>query len=107
MLEVTSKVELVKQISKHARVLALFSSSWCPYCQKFTKIFNAHVTSINVNLVIHVNMNDYASPLWNEYAVVAVPTLIFFENNTIKSRLDAVSGEGLTENCFTNWIKTI
>jgi hypothetical protein len=52
-------------------------------------------------------MDDYDGPLWDEYAVAAVPTLIFFENNTIKSRLDASSGEGLTENRFTNWIKTI
>jgi len=107
MLTVASKVELVDQVSEHERVLALFSSSKCPFCQRFTQVFNKYVTNCKVNLVIHVNMDDYNSPLWDEYNIDAVPTLILFENNTIKNRLDASSGIGLTEDQLTKWIKTV
>jgi len=106
MLEVSSIVELGEQVSKHGQVLAFFSSSMCPFCQRFTKIFNTHIDSYAVGLVVRVNMDDYNSPLWDEYAVDAVPTLLFFENGSIKSRLDADSGVGLTEDKFINWIKT-
>lgn len=104
MLEVTNKTDLTKQVSQNKRVLALFSSSWCPFCQRFAKSFNAHVNSCKVDLVLRVNMDDYDSPLWDEYDVDAVPTLILFENGEIKSRLDAGSGVGVTEKQFTDWI---
>ena len=106
MLEVNNQADLTKQLSQNKRVLALFSSSWCPFCQRFAKAFNANVDSCKVDAVVHVNMDDYDSPLWDEYDVDAVPTLILFENGEIKSRLDAGSGTGLNERQFTDWIKT-
>ncbi|MGD6808289.1 MAG: thioredoxin family protein [Candidatus Bathyarchaeia archaeon] len=107
MLEVNNKADLTKQISQYKRVLALFSSSWCPFCQRFAKSFDANVGNCKVDLVLRVNMDDYDSPLWDEYNVDAVPTLILFENGEIKSRLDAGSGTGLNEKQFTSWLKTI
>ncbi|XHH09582.1 MAG: thioredoxin family protein [Candidatus Bathyarchaeia archaeon] len=107
MLEVKNKADLTKQLQGNKRVLALFSSSWCPFCQRFAKTFNANVSNCKVDLVLLVNMDDYNSPLWDDYAVDVVPTLILFENTEIKSRLDAGSGTGLTEKQFTTWLKTI
>jgi thioredoxin-like negative regulator of GroEL len=107
MLEVNGKAELDKLISQYKRVIALFSSSWCPFCQKFTKIFDTHINHCNVNLIVRVNMDDSNGPLWDEYKIDAVPTLILFENNAIKSRLDPESHVGITENQFTDWISTI
>jgi thioredoxin-related protein len=107
MLEIDSKVALDKQISQYGRVLALFAASHCPFCQRFSKIFSTHVASCSVDLMVRVNMDDFNGPLWDEYTVNAVPTLLFFENGVIKSRLDAISGVGLTENRFVDWLKTI
>jgi len=107
MLEVNTKVELTKQVSQAKRVLALFSSSRCPFCQRFAKFFDTHVDSCNADLIVRINMDDYNSPLWDEYNVDAVPTLMFFEAGTIKSRLNAGSGVGITENQFTEWLKTV
>jgi len=107
MLEVNSKVELDKLISQYGHVLALFAASHCPFCQRFAKVFSTHITRCSVDLVVRVNMDDFNGPLWDEYAVNAIPTLIFFENGIIHSRLDASSGVGLTENQFVDWLKTI
>ncbi len=107
MLEVNNKTDLTKQLNQNKRVLALFSSSWCPFCQRFAKAFNTNVSNCKVDLVLRVNMDDYDSPLWDEYDVDAVPTLILFENGEIKSRLDAGSGTGLTEKQFTDWTTKI
>ncbi|MCL2642342.1 MAG: thioredoxin family protein [Candidatus Bathyarchaeota archaeon] len=107
MLEVTCKAELDKQVCQYGRVLALFAASKCPFCKRFIPIFDTHITLCNVDLVLRVNMDDFHGPLWDEYNIDAVPTLIFFENGTIKNRLDAGSGVGLTEKQFTEWIKTL
>ena len=107
MLEVDSKVELTKQVSQVKRVLALFSSSRCPFCQRFAKIFDTHIDSCSADLLVRVNMDDFNGPLWDEYNVDAVPTLMFFENGVVKSRLDSGSGVGLTEEQFVEWIKTL
>jgi thioredoxin-related protein len=107
MLDVNNKVELTKQVSQVKCALALFVSSHCPFCQRFIKAFDAHVATCKVDLVVHVNMDDFDSPLWDEYNVNAVPTLILFENGEIKSRLDAGSGVGISEKQFIDWIKTI
>lgn len=107
MLEVASKVELDKQVSQYGCVLSLFSSSRCSFCQRFAKIFDTHVAGCSADLVVRVIMDDHDGPLWDEYNVDAVPTLIFFENGVIKSRLDAGSGVGLTEKQFIDWLKTI
>jgi len=106
-IEVSSKVELDKQVSQHERVLAFFASLHCPFCQRFAKIFDTHITKCNIDLTVHVNMDDFNSPLWDQYNVNAIPTLILFENSIIKNRLNASSGTGLTEQQFTEWIKTI
>ncbi len=107
MLEVNNKAELTKQLNQNKRVLALFSSSWCPFCQRFAKAFNANISNCKVDLIVRVNMDDYDSPLWDEYDVDAVPTLILFENGEMKSRLDAGSGRGLNEKQFSEWLKTV
>jgi thioredoxin 1 len=107
MLEVNNKPDLTNQVNQNKRVLALFSSSWCPFCQRFAKAFTTNVDTCKVDLVLRVNMDDYDSPLWDEYDVDAVPTLILFENGEIKCRLDAGSGSGLNEKQFTDWIKTV
>jgi thioredoxin-related protein len=107
MLEVASKVELDKQVCQYGRVLALFSASQCPFCQRFSQAFNTHISNCPLDLVVRVNMDDFDSLLWDEYTVNAIPTLIFFENGTIKSRLDAGSGTGLTEKQFVDWLKTL
>lgn len=107
MLEVNNKADLTKKLNQNKRVLALFSSSWCPFCQRFAKAFNANVANCKVDLILRVNMDDYDSPLWDEYNVDAVPTLILFENGQIKSRLDAGSGTGLNEKQFTDWTTEI
>ncbi|MCL2288220.1 MAG: thioredoxin family protein [Candidatus Bathyarchaeota archaeon] len=107
MLEVDNKDELNNQVSQYGRVLVLFSASQCPFCQRFSKVFNSHIAGCSIDLVVRVIMDDFDSLLWDEYTIAAVPTLIFFENGAIKSRLDAGSGVGLTENQFVDWLKTL
>ncbi len=107
MLEVDNKADLTNQLTKNKRVLALFFASWCPYCQGFIDAFNANIVNYKFDLVLRVNVDDFDSPLWDEYSVDAVPTLILFENGKILSRLDAGFGVGLNEKQLVDWLKKI
>jgi thioredoxin-like negative regulator of GroEL len=107
MQEVDNKIDLTKHLSQNKRVLALFSSSWCPFCQRFTGAFNKNVGNYKFDLILCVNLDDSNSPLWEEYSVEAVPTLILFENGEIVSRLDAGLGVGLNEKQLVDWLKRV
>jgi thioredoxin-like negative regulator of GroEL len=107
MIEVDNKADLTKQVCQNKRVLAVFISSWCPYCQSFSRTFNQNIAPYKFDLILRVNMDDYDSPLWDEYDVEAVPTLILFEDGEIKDRLDAGSGVGVREKQFKDWLQKI
>lgn len=57
--------------------------------------------------VIHVLLEDDDNPLWDEYDIPAVPTVILFEEGKIRDRLNARLGTGLKEEQFTNWLNAI
>ena len=43
--------------------------------------------------VIHVLLDDYDNPLWDDYDIPAVPTIIYFEDGKVCKRLDAQLGQ--------------
>ena len=54
--------------------------------------------------MIHVLLDDYDNPLWDDYEIDAVPTVIFFEKGKISKRLDGRLGVGLSERELENWL---
>jgi len=106
MIEVDNKQDLNSQLKAKGEVLALFYASWCPYCIGFVPVFDKKVANhLNVGSVIHVLLDDYDNPLWEDYAIEAVPTVIFFENGEVCRRLDGKSGAGLNEKQLAAWLK--
>jgi thioredoxin 1 len=104
MIEVSNKRDLERELRKNKRVLTLFYASWCPYCRLFLPVFDKNVSSRGFNLVLRVKVDDYDNPLWDEYSIKAVPTVIFFEEGKISRRLDGRLGYGLSEKQFQDWL---
>ena len=67
MIEVDNKQDLNKELKKNGKVLALFYASWCPFCISFVPVFDKKVVNLNVGNVIHVLLDDYDNPLWDDY----------------------------------------
>jgi thioredoxin 1 len=107
MIEVNNQDILAKEIEKNRKVLALFYASWCPYCQGFVKSFDKKIVNYQFDLVMHVNMDDYDNPLWDDYSIEAVPTVILFETGQVSDRLDGRSGVGLNEEQLEEWLKKL
>ena len=107
MIEVDNKGDLGRQLQRSRRVLALFYASWCPFCRKFLPIFDKQSSKQDVNLVLRVKVNDYDNPLWADYSIEAVPTVVLFNEGKIWRKLDGRFGYGLSEQQLKEWLKEV
>jgi thioredoxin 1 len=105
MIQIDSQKELTEQLNKHPKTLAVFFASWCPFCRNFLATVDKTLGNYGFEHIIHISLDDYDSPLWDEYSVEAVPTLVYFENGKIAKRLDAEAGEGLSEKRCMEWLE--
>lgn len=107
MIQVNNKQDLNAELGKNKRVLALFYASWCPFCMRFLPIFNRKIANLDKTSVIHVLLDDYDNPLWGDYSIDAVPTIILFEDGEVCSRLDGRLGVGLSGTQFQTWLEKV
>jgi thioredoxin 1 len=106
MFEVNNRLDLNIQLKKNRTVLALFYASWCPYCQTFLGVFDRAITKCGFDSIIRVNVDDYNNPLWEDYSIEAVPTVILFDGGKVCRRLDGELGVGLSAKQLDEWLKT-
>ncbi|MCX8151259.1 MAG: thioredoxin family protein [Candidatus Bathyarchaeota archaeon] len=104
MIDVGSEEEWRRQIKVHSKVVAVFYESYCPFCRRFLPVFHKYAQQSSSITFMSVNMDDYDDPLWEEYEVVAVPSVIFFEKGQVAKRLDCALGVGLSEEQFSRWL---
>jgi thioredoxin 1 len=78
------------------KVVALFHSTWCPFCRAFAPVFRRLAPGAGYE-PLEVVVDDDDDPLWARYGLDVVPTVIFFDDGTITQRLDGRAGVGLEE----------
>ena len=105
MIEVNNKSDLESQLKKCKSVLALFYASWCPFCRRILPSFDKNLSKYGFNLVIRVKVDDDDNPLWEDYSIGAVPTVILFKEGRVCRRLDGRYGYGLSEKLFEEWLE--
>jgi thiol-disulfide isomerase/thioredoxin len=102
MIEIENKSDFDFQINKKSRVLALFYTSWCPFCRRFMQIFKEDTNQNSFDTVLCVKLDDYSNPLWEDYSIDNVPAVIYFDKGRVAQRIDATSGIGLTKSQFSS-----
>jgi thioredoxin 1 len=107
MIELTEEQELTKYIETHPTVVALFYSSWCPFCRSFLPTFDKHAQKAGSDIFIKVMIDDDENPIWETYSLEAVPSIILFEKGKVKQRLDCQLGAGLNEKQLINFLDKI
>jgi thioredoxin 1 len=105
MIEFTEKEDLEKQLKRSKRVIVLFYASWCPFCRSFLSAFRKEYSKYRFNLALRAKVDDYDNPLWEEYSIEAVPTVILFEDGKIRRRLNGRFGHGITAKQFEKWLE--
>jgi thioredoxin 1 len=99
--------ELEEKVKQSKRVLVLFCASWCPFCQNFFSTFDRLSLKHGFDNMLRVYIDDYDNPLWEDYSIDAVPTVLLFDQGMVTRRLDAKLGSGLTEKRFNEWLKSV
>ena len=107
MNKIYAKKELDVELSKSKKVLVIFYATWCPYCMRFIPFFNKKIAPLGYEHIVHAMLDDYDNPLWDEYGISAVPTIILFEDKKILHRIDARLGKGLSEDDFVKWLEEL
>jgi thioredoxin len=86
--------DLAPILKNKTPVLAVFYAEWCPFCISFLPEFE-QLKSENFE-VAEVDISDEENPLWEEYRIDVVPTLIAFENGKETTRRNGRRGIGLS-----------
>jgi thioredoxin 1 len=107
MTENVDEHNLAKQITVNKKVVALFYSSWCPFCRSFLPVFSKFAQNADSKIFLKVKLDDDDDPMWETYSLESVPSILFFENERIARRLDCELGVGLTERQVSEWLKSI
>ena len=107
MIKIDNRQDLDLELKKNEHVLALFYSTWCPYCVRSVPNLVKKAESLGFKSIIHVILDDYDNQLWDDFDVPAVPTAIYFENGKVSKRLNGKLGSGLREEKFRVWIEEL
>jgi thioredoxin 1 len=107
MIEVESKQDLEAELAKNRRLLVLFLASWCPFCRRFTPIFEASTADFKLGAIVHASIDDYDNPLWEDLGIGAVPTLIYFVDGKVCRRLDGRLGLGLSQRGLLGFLEEL
>jgi len=76
-----------------------FAADWCPYCRAFLTRFaelKEEAATRGFDLAMG-DMEDYESPLWDQFDLEVVPVLVAFRDGKIIWRRDGAPGVGLEE----------
>jgi len=71
----------------------LFYASWCPFCRAFCPKFEKKFGASEKHSTVAID--EDSDPLWDEYGIKAVPTVLVFKGKKTTKRYDAVPGVGL------------
>ncbi len=101
---IKTKPEFDAELGAGGKRLALFYSSWCPFCAAFLPVFTKTAAG-SPSLFIKVCTDDL-SALEDSLSVEVVPTVLFFKDGKLKKRLDGAPGAGLTEEKLAAFINS-
>jgi len=82
-----------KDIITRTPIAVLFHAEWCPFCIAFKPKFEATVPK-GFELAI-ADLSDWGNPLWEDFGIRVVPTLIAFKNGKAIWRRDGRYLRGL------------
>ncbi|MGD1099594.1 MAG: thioredoxin family protein [Thermoplasmata archaeon] len=71
-----------------------FLADWCPFCRRFLPPFSALSGEKGFRTAIG-DVTSEESPLWEDFQIEVVPTLVVFREGRPVFRADGVLGSGL------------
>jgi thioredoxin 1 len=89
-----------KRLKKGGTLAVLFAAEWCPFCRRFSPIFESVLTEKGMPVTL-VDLSDLGNPLWETFDIEVVPTVMVFKDGELIYRMDGVLGQGLPDNAMS------
>ena len=89
MLETDDGKVLSQKVAK-GKCIVLFYASWCPDCTRFMPVFEAAASKAKVP-ALKARIDEDGNPIWEDYKIEVVPTVVLFENGKEKARAEETS----------------
>lgn len=93
MTRVTDPHALATAVAS-GRTAVLFHATWCPHCCRYLPVFADEMRG-DPRAAVEAVLDDDDNPLWAQYDIDVVPTVLLFEDGRVTARLDGRLGEGL------------
>jgi thiol-disulfide isomerase/thioredoxin len=100
-VHIANEKDLQETLRTRKKVIALFYASWCPFCVRFLPVFRKKAEQEGQYFAA---VQDDRDTLGDPYSIKILPTVIFFENGAVSKRLDGISGIGLNERQFEDFV---
>ena len=83
--------------------IVLFYASWCPFCRAFKPIFEDYEKQNGLSF-LEADISDENDPLWDEYGINVIPTVLAVKDGKAVRRLDGRAGVGLTKEDLVSFV---
>ncbi|MDG6221532.1 MAG: thioredoxin family protein [Candidatus Thermoplasmatota archaeon] len=92
-MEIIPAEKIADHLDSPDKKLVLFHATWCGFCRRFIPIFIAREKHSGLPFV-QVDISDEDAPVWDDYGIEVVPTLLIFKDGKIVDRVGGILGEG-------------
>jgi thioredoxin 1 len=82
------------RLTRSGTVGVVFAADWCPFCHAFLPEFAA-LEGDDRYQVARVDLTALDSPLWDQFEIQVVPSVVVFKGGGIHRRFDGEPGVGL------------
>ena len=84
-----------KRLKKRGTLAVLFAAEWCPFCGRFSPIFESALSEKLPGAL--ADLSDLENPLWEQFGIDVVPTVMLFKDGELVYRKDGILGRGLAD----------
>lgn len=94
VLRLTSRDFVEGKLKRTGLILVLFYADWCPFCIAFKPTFEDFAKNEKVDFG-EANISHYEDPLWEQFKIRVVPSVLVFKDGEPLKRKDGVLLRGL------------
>ena len=94
LIRLTSRDFVAGKCNRAGLIMVMFYTDWCPFCMTFKPQFEDFAKKGIVDCG-EANVSHYEDPLWEQFQIKVVPSILVFKNGEVAKRKDGQLFRGL------------
>jgi thiol-disulfide isomerase/thioredoxin len=96
LIRLTSRDFVEGKLNRTGVIVVMFYADWCPFCMFFKPQFEEYAKKGNTDFGEY-NISHYDDPLWGQFQIKVVPSILVFKDGEIVKRKDGRLFRGLNK----------